>query len=409
MRAFAYAWVAFSIFGPISAARGEGDSAEAARAAGASGAGAVEQLMPAAALARIKAALPEVEDQKLRAILKNEQTLWYDADVMAESYQDSVGASDNEHWPDLVAADESTIGGLHNRAKKRWQFPFGATAGTDDSSNIRVEHFAAFPATGGQVDTVKIKQVTRNAERPAWTWTYRPGTVFGEVLFIKDGENLLPTEIRVRTRMVDGWAMNAFRPFPEATDLAAAIKDRKPNWEGTPNLRALVHYLGDATTLKAASLRAATGLASTFSQDGYIDVLPDFKDDELVRTLLKSTPFRAAYDTAWKTNGNKVTYAASTKSKLSIVPNNYMAGLIQVTDDSCMRCHKEAGRLVSEFYDALYLYGEIWGKDGIFSFHPYDESYYPELRLQGSGVDGFQDNRHLNPKLKQMGIFATSF
>jgi hypothetical protein len=41
--------------------------------------------------------------------------------------------------------------------------------------------------------------------------------------------------------------------------------------------------------------------------------------------------------------------------------------------------------------------------DGIFTFHPYDESLYPRLR-----EDGF-DNRALNPKLRDAGIFQTSF
>ena len=56
-----------------------------------------------------------------------------------------------------------------------------------------------------------------------------------------------------------------------------------------------------------------------------------------------------------------------------------------------------------EFYDALYLYGELWGMDGIFSFHPYDESRYPELRLN------MVDNRHVNPKLKAAKIFRIAF
>jgi hypothetical protein len=320
-----------------------------------------------------------------------------------------VGANANSHWPDLVAGDEATISGLHNRDKHRWQFPFGTTAGTDDSTNLQVEHFVHFPQTNGQVQTVTITTVNRNEDRPEWTWTYQPGTVFGEVLFITDGTNLLPAEIRVRTRTAQGWATNAFRPFPRATDLAAAIKRLRPNWETTASLKAMVDFLNDNTTLKPASLAATAGLASTFSQSGYLDTLPDFGDDALVRTLLTTTPFKTAYDTNWKANGTEVAYAPSTTSPLSIVPTNYTAGLIQVTDDSCMRCHKETGRLVSEFYDALYLYGELWGKDGIFSFHPYDESLYSQLRSGGSGPDGYFDNRSLNAKLKQMGIFETSF
>jgi len=360
-------------------------------------------VMPASKLATVKAALPIIADPSLAAVLASPHTLWYDEEVMKPSYQDSVGASSNDKWPDLVAASEGIIGGFHNRSKKRWQFPFSTTAGTDDSTNIQVENFAYFPQKNGQVPTMPITRVILNDKRPEWRWTYPTGTVFGEVIFIKDGSELLPVEIRTRTRYPLGWAMNAFRPFPRAKDLVEAIKLYRPNWNNQSSLRELVSHLENPNTLRPASLSAKGVLAATFQQEGYLDVLPEFGDDQLVRELLTSTTFRSSYGASWKANGEQKTFAASTKSRLSIVPNNYMAGLIQVTDDSCMRCHKETNRLVSDFEYALYLYGEIWGMDGIFSFHPYDESRYPELRLE------MVDNRYLNPKLKNAQVFRLSF
>lgn len=360
-------------------------------------------LMPEARLATIKAALPLILDHKLAAVLHSPQTLWYDETVMKRSYQDSVGASSNDKWPDLVAASETIIGGLHDRTNKRWQFPFAVTAGTDETNNLQVENFVYFPQSGGQVPTMTITKVHLNDNRPEWRWTYPVGTVFGEVLFIKDGGNLLPMEIRTRTRYPAGWSMNAWRPFPRATDLARAIQQLRPNWSSQPNLRGMVEFLENETTLKPARLAAKAALAPIFQQDGYLDVLPDFGDDELVRELLTTTVFRSSYGVWWKANGSQRTFAASTKSRLSIVPTNYTAGVIEVTDESCLRCHKETNRLVSEFYGALYLYGELWGMDGIFSFHPYDESHYPELRYN------MIDNRYLNPKLKQAKIFRMGF
>src|SRR3954453_4646869 len=86
--------------------------------------GPIEQLLPATILAKIKGSLPQVADPKVQAILSSPETLWYDGNVMTESYQDSVGANTNAKWPDLVAGDEATITGLHNREQHRWQFPF---------------------------------------------------------------------------------------------------------------------------------------------------------------------------------------------------------------------------------------------------------------------------------------------
>jgi hypothetical protein len=60
---------------------------------------------------------------------------------------------------------------------------------------------------------------------------------------------------------------------------------------------------------------------------------------------------------------------------------------------------------VSEYYSGLYLYGEVWGKDGIFSFHPFDESEFSKIRQSGNGPDNYYDNRKINPKLAEMGVF----
>lgn len=363
-------------------------------------------LLPADRLAIVQSALPDVVDPAVARVIFGAETLWYDDTVMKRSYQDSVGASSNDKWPDLVAAPESIIGGLHDRAKHRWQFPFATTAGTDESTNIHVENFVSLPQVDGRVVTMPITTVILNDNRPEWRWKYPEGTVFGEVLFLQDGQNLLPVEIRTRKKYPAGWSMNVYRPFPRATDLAKRIQALRPNWKSVPNLKAMVDYLNDPTTLVPASMAAKAALAPTFSQEGYLDPLPSFGDDDLVRELLTTTPFRPSYGQKWKTSGDKKTFAASTRagaSGLSIVPTNYKAGLIEVSDDSCMRCHKETNRLVSEFYPALYLYGELWGMDGIFSFHPYDEKHYPELRFN------MVDNRYVNPTLEQAGIFRKSF
>ena len=360
-------------------------------------------VMPQARLMTIQNSLPDFADQKLAQLIGNPETLWYDETMMQRSYQDSVGASANDKWPDLVAASETIIGGLHNRVKKRWQFPFSTTAGTDDSTNLQVTNFVSFPQENGHVPTMSITKVILNDNRPEWRWTYPIGTVFGEALFLKDGSDLMPIEVRIRTKYPLGWAMNIYRPFPRATDLARRIQELRPNWASSSNLKNMVSFLNNNSTLVPASLKAKAALAPTFSQDGYLDILPPFGDDALVRQLLTSTPFRSSFGISWKRDGDKRTFAASTTSSPSIVPTNYKAGLIEVSDESCMRCHQSTNKLVSDFYPELYLYGELWGMDGIFSFHPYDESRYGELRFN------MVDNRYVNPVLAQAGIFRKTF
>lgn len=57
--------------------------------------------------------------------------------------------------------------------------------------------------------------------------------------------------------------------------------------------------------------------------------------------------------------------------------------------------------MLKDWYPGLSLYGEVWGKDNIFTFHPFDESYYDKLDLN------LVDNRHLNGKLVTAGLVET--
>ena len=358
----------------------------------------IEQLIPRERLDKIRAALPKVAFAELERVLASAETLWFNHDVMTPSYQDSLGAQSNATWPDLVAASEAVIGGLHDRSHHRWQFPFATTAGTDDAVNVQTVKFIHLPHRDGRPLSIPIWEVLRNYDRPQWMWVYPNGTMIGEVIFITQGTELLPTEIRIRTRYPDGWTTNAFRPFTRAVDLASEVKRRRPDWSGRSNLKRLVEHLENVNTLTPKTLAARAALEPTFRQSGALDILPDFADAPLVKELLSTTTFVSAYGAVWKEQGGLKAYAASTNSDSSIVPSKYEAGIIEVSDVSCMRCHKETGRLVSEFYFDLYLYGELWGKDGIFSFHPFDESLYPQLRTGN-------DNRQINPRLRQMGVF----
>ena len=73
-----------------------------------------------------------------------------------------------------------------------------------------------------------------------------------------------------------------------------------------------------------------------------------------------------------------------------------------VNETSCSRCHQTTGQELGNWYPGLTLYGDVWGTDQIFTFHVFDESYYPDLDLDtGNGV---QDNRHMNPALVSMGM-----
>ncbi len=368
----------------------------------------IKSLIPEDRLAKIKSALPQVQFEGLSTLFKSSETLWYDHDVMTPSYQDSVGVNSNADWPRLVAKTPDTnpaIAGLFDAKNKRWQFPFSVTAGTDRSENAKIINFLHLPHVDGKPLSIPIWTVNKNANRPSWNWIYPIGTTFGEVIFLDNAGELLATEVRIRKRYKSGWATNVFRPFPTAKSLSNAIKERRSDWRNAANLTRMIDHLEDTGSLKLETVTGKAELAKSFRQDGGVDQIPNFEDQGLVIELLTKSPFVSTYGQVWKDSGSVKSFAPTSAEQVSIVPTGYQAHFLEISDDSCMRCHKDAGKRVSEYYDGLYLYGEVWGKDGIFSFHPFDESEFKKIRQQGNDVDNYYDNRKMNPKLQEMGVF----
>lgn len=365
---------------------------------------------------KVKAALPKTAYARLQDVLSSDDTIWYDHESMKPSYQAAIqqsppyGANANDKWFDLIADSVQPVArNFYDEGKKKWRFPFGTTAGTDDSQNMKVANFLSLPKKDGRrlplAAGVKPQNINGiSFTMYSWGWVYPVGTMIGEVLFVATptGE-LLPTEIRIRQRYASGWAVNVFRPFPSAQSLATSIKQKRPQWESAANLKALVTHLESSATLKAAKL-SATQLPDVFDQDGALDDLPAFADESLVKELLTSTTFVTSYGETWKAGSGLATYAPTTSERVSVVPDHYKGGMLAVNEASCMRCHKETGRHLVDFspsFSSIVLYGEMWGRDGIFSFHPFDESKYDSFWLSGT-----TDNRALNPKLEAAGVIA---
>ncbi len=373
--------------------------------------------MQATQLAAVKAALPKVGWPKLQSLFGDAHTYWYDATSMQPSYQETGspggGARDNAHWHDLIADTGSTdpntnpeVGAkaVYDETNKHWRFPVATTAGADNSTNLYTVDFLWLPIDASG-NTVAIPISTASDSLHLWwQWQFPNGTLLGEVLFVQNGSTLLPCEVRTRERFPAGWATNVFRPFPEAAGLVAAIKAARPTWATSPSLSALVLQLQSSTTFTPLTL-TATGLTGSFNQTGVLDQLPDFGDDALVTQLLTTTTFVSAYQAVWRQTGDQTqqAFAPSTATtNLSIVPNNYQAGLIAVNETSCSRCHALTGQELANWYPGLTLYGDVWGTDNVFTFHVFDESYYPDLDLDNG--NGVQDNRHMNPALVAMGM-----
>jgi hypothetical protein len=348
---------------------------------------AVEQLLDANTLATYRAALPKVGWTRLSKILESPSTLFWDKATIPPAYQDTVGdgsslpfgARLNSTGKSLIVPEGQK---LFSADGKTWAFPFGHTAGTDAADDLFIVNFLALPAEGGALLPVAYKIDTGTVSGlpiKRWSWSFPTGTIVGEILMLRDGSSVVTSEIRTRERFADGWATDAFRPFPTASTLAAAVQKRRPDWKSAPNVNALVTALGDTTTLTPKHLDSPA-FSNLVTLDGAIDApLPDVGDDALVRDLLTTTTFVGSYGTTWKaaagSGGLKAFGPSGTAGAgLSIVPHQADLGLLEVRETTCRKCHDQGGTFIGDLVDEAILYGDIWGVDRIFSFHPFEPS-----------------------------------
>ena len=364
---------------------------------------AVAQLLDASTLATYQAALPKVGWTRLSKILHSPSTLFWDKATIPQAYQDTVGdgsslpfgARLNSTGKSLIVPEGQK---LFSADGDTWAFPFGHTAGADASDDIFIVNFLSLPAEGGALLPIAYRIDTDSVSGlpvKRWNWSFPTGTIVGEIIMIRDGSSLVTSELRTRERFAGNWATDAFRPFPTASTLAAAIKQKKAAWQDAPNLKALVGALEDTGTLTAKH-RDSPAFSNLVTFDGAIDApLPAVGDDALVRDLLATTTFVGSYGTAWKTagaGGLRAFGPTGPAAGLSIVPHQADLGLLEVRETTCHKCHDQGGYFIGDLVDQAILYGDIWGVDRIFSFHPFEPSLIDasgnENRSVRSGLTG---------------------
>lgn len=363
-------------------------------------------IMPPPRLGMIAPRMPHVADPWLKGILESPDTMWYDKLSIIPGYQDSFG--DNVELPigmrpnsiDRQMIDLAVPGG-HNQLfveQGLFHFPFGRGIGGAARTDNFVVDFWHVPRAGGEILPVVWWQRDPNRYTHRVEWMFPAGTVLGEVLFQIDAAGeWFPFEIRVRVREPGRWRSDVYRPFPTGEDLAAALEAAaaaNPAWQ-TADVAALAAHARNPATLVAGSL-AATHYAGSFPRvNGAEDRLPALADPSILETLLLEVPYRSVKDTPWKTAGALVAHAATTQASFHIVPRGYDAGFLEVSDEACARCHQDAGRPFRDYYPNVIAYGELWGEDESFTWHPFETERFVDAN---GDVRNFNyDNRRIRP------------
>ncbi|MCX6126771.1 MAG: hypothetical protein NTV34_18740 [Proteobacteria bacterium] len=348
--------------------------------------------------------LPVLADTETNTRLKSAGTMWYDESSMIFSYQDSFGNPEGPQGlrANRVAFDVGSnstvpdINALTNYFEmSRFKFPFSIAPRSTDNPNSYVINFWSPPKneSGSPLPVIWWKNASH------WHWTFPVGTLLGEVLMTRPNANSdwYVFEVRTRKRELNRWTTDIFRPFTSAVELSQRIKQERPNWESS-DLAPLVNQLESNSNLIPAKLESPAYSKIFPTINGYHDVLPETSDTALIKTLLSETVFHSAMNSKWKSDGAKISYAPTTKAAFHIVPRDYIAGLLESSEESCSRCHMQSGRPLGQLDRRLSLYGEIWGEDQVFTWHPF--------KVVADMFTVSEGSRLVNPRLVEAGLIV---
>ncbi len=347
--------------------------------------------------------LPHVTDPVIDAALHSTNTMWYDEESLVFNYQDSFG---NPEGPEGIRANRvgfdvgnnSNVPDIRKLTEyfepMKFKFPFAIAAGGKDDSNVFVLNFWLPPRDASG----KALPVNWWKNGSHWHWVFPVGTVIGEMLMMRDPadpQQWFTFEIRSRVRELNQWRTDVFRPFTNALDLAEAIKFARPEWQRS-DLGALISHLENSQTLTAARLDSRPYEAAVPSIAGFYDYLPETTDHALIKEFLLARVFQSSMNQHWKADGDKRTYAAATKASFHIVPKGFIGGMLENSEASCKRCHDQTSRPLGQLDGKVILYGEIWGEDQTFTWHPFN--------INSDAFTVSDGSRAENPRMVQAGL-----
>lgn len=324
--------------------------------------------------------LPKFDNPKINLELVGSNVFFYDEDTIAPAYQDSVppftGVQSNSS---SIAAGRTNI-----FANGKFRFPFGKTAGLHEASNIDHFNMIVLPKNGDNIFPIIYftKSASYNGYQVGtrYDWLFPVGTTVYEVISMANpaDQKYYVFEVRALKRKLNGWSPNIYRPFPEAKDLSIAIEKLYPEWNKNSQLVKVMEYLKDYSKLEKESFPESTFVKA----EGYFDHLPPM-DETIVANLLTSTPFQSVLGTTWKDHNGKMSFAPKVNQDFSIFPRGNRLHALEVSTKTCTQCHQETGRPMATMFHEDSLYGEIWGSDRIFSFHPFTPgSIYTGVQAQ---------------------------
>jgi hypothetical protein len=320
----------------------------------------------------------------------------YDRSEMPQAYQMQNSAGDNGfHWSLYNVSGDPPDNSLPNGkgGNAGIDFPWRVTGGTDECGDVVSFAWMLLPE-GKPVVWWREHMDDRLGGGKGYRWLFPVGTRFGEVLLMPCNGSLVTCEMRVRERVKNDWAVDLLRPFPEAADLAEAIRTRRPDWGHDRALAEAVRHLEAELPLKPTTLTDTKHPRRAVRLEASEDVLPPI-DDALVYELMSTTPFRSALGLTWRGTD---CYAPANV----VMPSGYRGTFIGNDQTSCAQCHKTASVAARVFDQPRGWYGHVPGNDEVFSWYPVDprsvsrNGMYiaPTIRNRPGFIERYDVSRH---------------
>lgn len=325
---------------------------------------AVAQLMDAKTQARLDAAAPQLGFEEANDALHGRgpgKRLFYTGDLIEHAQQDH---SDGEVGFYLSSHNRSAF--RDGLAGTDFEFPWKDPGGTTSDMTYSWKVLYLPPDTKITVYRTKLRSFFsgvngrtfsgggRGSDVIGYDWEFPKGTRLFELLSFPDRLTVFEVRMRLKTRL-GTWHSTVYRPFPTHMSLSDKIEDLPP-----PKLRRW--RLHDTQIHRNRS---------AFDVTSSIDDLPGFSSTSEVDTLIKGQRFTSVAGRDWSDNNDA---APSTASKFSIVPVGYSGAFVGSSQQSCVKCHRDAGTHVRFFDGRREWYGFVRGSktEGILSFHPID-------------------------------------
>ena len=70
--------------------------------------------------------------------------------------------------------------------------------------------------------------------------------------------------------------------------------------------------------------------------------------------------------------------------------------MLEVSNAACARCHQHVSRPLKDLDGRIVLYGEVWGEDQVFTWHPFE--------IDSAAFSTSEGNRKLNRRMVTAGL-----